>query len=105
MAAVGLTDADANKVLGVSLDMRDAGAVIHETAMALRLGASIDDVIEAAILALRPAQPPPAQPDDPARASGSRGHPLFVRHRRLRALEAQPLNDTARLLRAHAEPV
>lgn len=39
-------DADTNKVLGVSLVMRDAGEVIHEAAMGLRLGATIDDFIE-----------------------------------------------------------
>lgn len=39
-------DADSNKVLGVSLVMRDAGEVIHEAAMGLRLGATIDDFID-----------------------------------------------------------
>lgn len=38
-------DADTNKVLGVSLVMRDAGEVIHEAAMGMRLGATIDDFI------------------------------------------------------------
>lgn len=39
-------DVDTNKVLGVSLVMRDAGEVIHEAAMALRFGATIDDFID-----------------------------------------------------------
>lgn len=39
-------DADTNRVLGVSLVMRDAGEVIHEAAMGLRLGATIDDFID-----------------------------------------------------------
>ncbi len=39
-------DADTDKVLGVSLVMRDAGEVIHEAAMGLRLGARIQDFIE-----------------------------------------------------------
>jgi mercuric reductase len=39
-------DAETNKVLGVSLVMRDAGEVIHEAAMGLRLGGTIDDFIE-----------------------------------------------------------
>ncbi|MGD9891765.1 MAG: mercury(II) reductase [Dehalococcoidia bacterium] len=39
-------DADTNKVLGVSLVMRDAGEVIHEAAMALRFGATVDDFID-----------------------------------------------------------
>lgn len=39
-------DADTNKVLGVSLVMREAGEVIHEAAMALRLGATINDFID-----------------------------------------------------------
>lgn len=39
-------DVDTNKVLGVSLVMRDAGEVIHEAAMGLRLGATIDDFID-----------------------------------------------------------
>ncbi len=38
-------DAETNKVLGVSLVMRDAGEVIHEAAMGLRLGATLDDFI------------------------------------------------------------
>lgn len=40
-----VADADTNKVLGVSLVMRDAGEVIHEAAMGLRLGATVDDFI------------------------------------------------------------
>jgi mercuric reductase len=40
-----VADAHTNKVLGVSLVMRDAGEVIHEAAMGLRLGATIDDFI------------------------------------------------------------
>jgi mercuric reductase len=36
---------DTNRVLGVSLVMRDAGESIHEAAMGLRLGATIDDFI------------------------------------------------------------
>jgi len=39
-------DVDTNKVLGVSLVMRDAGEVIHEAAMGLRLGATIHDFID-----------------------------------------------------------
>jgi len=39
-------DADTDQVLGVSLVMRDAGEVIHEAAMGLRLGAKIHDFIE-----------------------------------------------------------
>ncbi len=39
-------DADTDRVLGVSLVMRDAGEVIHEAAMALRLGARIQDLID-----------------------------------------------------------
>ena len=39
-------DADTDKVLGVSLVMRDAGEVIHEAAMGLRLGATIHDFID-----------------------------------------------------------
>src|SRR6266540_2232901 len=39
-------DADTDKVLGVSLVMRDAGEVIHEAAMGLRLGGTIHDFIE-----------------------------------------------------------
>lgn len=39
-------DDDTKKVLGVSLVMRDAGEVIHEAAMGLRLGATIHDFIE-----------------------------------------------------------
>ena len=38
-------DADTGQVLGVSLVMRDAGEVIHEAAMGLQLGATIDDFI------------------------------------------------------------
>ncbi len=39
-------DDDTKRVLGVSLVMRDAGEVIHEAAMALRLGATIDDFVD-----------------------------------------------------------
>lgn len=39
-------DVDTNKVLGVSLVMREAGEVIHEAAMGLRLGATIHDFID-----------------------------------------------------------
>jgi mercuric reductase len=39
-------DDDSKQVLGVSLVMRDAGEVIHEAAMGLRLGATIHDFIE-----------------------------------------------------------
>ena len=39
-------DADTEKVLGVSLVMRDAGEVIHEAAMALLFGARVDDFID-----------------------------------------------------------
>jgi mercuric reductase len=39
-------DADTNKVLGVSLVMRDAGEVIHEAAMAIKMGATIDDFVD-----------------------------------------------------------
>ncbi len=39
-------DVDTERVLGVSLVMRDAGEVIHEAAMGLRLGAKIRDFIE-----------------------------------------------------------
>lgn len=39
-------DDDSKKVLGVSLVMRDAGEVIHEAAMGLRLGATIHDFID-----------------------------------------------------------
>jgi mercuric reductase len=39
-------DDDTGKVLGVSLVMRDAAEVIHEAAMALRLGATIFDFID-----------------------------------------------------------
>ncbi len=39
-------DVDTDKVLGVSLVMRDAGEVIHEAAMGLRLGATIHDFID-----------------------------------------------------------
>ena len=41
-----VADADTGKVLGVSLVMRDAGEVIHEAAMGLRFGATIDDFID-----------------------------------------------------------
>ncbi|HWP29915.1 MAG TPA: mercury(II) reductase [Chloroflexota bacterium] len=41
-----VADADTNRVLGVSLVMRDAGEVIHEAAMGLRLGATLDDFID-----------------------------------------------------------
>ncbi len=41
-----VADADTNRVLGVSLLMRDAGEVIHEAAMALRFGATVDDFID-----------------------------------------------------------
>ncbi len=39
-------DDDTKQVLGVSLVMRDAGEVIHEAAMGLRLGATIHDFID-----------------------------------------------------------
>jgi mercuric reductase len=39
-------DVDSEQVLGVSLVMRDAGEVIHEAAMGLRLGAAIHDFID-----------------------------------------------------------
>lgn len=39
-------DVDTNTVLGVSLVMRDAGEVIHEAAMGLKLGATIEDFID-----------------------------------------------------------
>lgn len=39
-------DDDTKRVLGVSLVMRDAGEVIHEAAMGLRLGATVDDFID-----------------------------------------------------------
>jgi mercuric reductase len=39
-------DDDTQRVLGVSLVMRDAAEVIHEAAMALRLGASLHDFID-----------------------------------------------------------
>jgi mercuric reductase len=39
-------DDDTKRVLGVSLIMRDAGEVIHEAAMGLRLGATVDDFID-----------------------------------------------------------
>ncbi len=39
-------DDDTKRVLGVSLVMRDAGEVIHEAAMGLRLGATIDDFVD-----------------------------------------------------------
>jgi mercuric reductase len=39
-------DVDTNLVLGVSLVMLDAGEVIHEAAMGLRLGATLDDFID-----------------------------------------------------------
>ena len=38
--------AEAFKVLGVSLVMRDAGEVIHEAAMGLRFRATLDDYID-----------------------------------------------------------
>ena len=41
-----VADAETNRVLGVSLVMRDAGEVIHEAAMGMRLGATVDDFIE-----------------------------------------------------------
>jgi mercuric reductase len=41
-----VADADTNRVLGVSLVMRDAGEVLHEAAMGLRLGATVDDFID-----------------------------------------------------------
>lgn len=41
-----VADADTNRVLGVSLLMRDAGEVIHEAAMALRFGTTVDDFID-----------------------------------------------------------
>ncbi len=41
-----VADADTNRVLGVALVMRDAGEVIHEAAMGLRLGATVDDFID-----------------------------------------------------------
>ena len=41
-----VADADTNRVLGVSLVMRDAGEVIHEAAMGLRFGATVDDFID-----------------------------------------------------------
>jgi len=41
-----VADADTNRVLGASLLMRDAGEVIHEAAMALRFGATVDDFID-----------------------------------------------------------
>jgi mercuric reductase len=39
-------DHDTKKVLGVSLVMREAGEVIHEAAMGLRFGATVDDFID-----------------------------------------------------------
>lgn len=39
-------DADTGRVLGVSMVGRDAGEVIHEAAMALRLGATVHDFID-----------------------------------------------------------
>jgi mercuric reductase len=39
-------DDDTQRVLGVSLVMRDAGEVIHEAAMGIRLGATIHDFID-----------------------------------------------------------
>lgn len=39
-------DADSGVVLGVSLVMREAGEVIHEAAMGIRMGATIDDFVE-----------------------------------------------------------
>jgi mercuric reductase len=41
-----VADAATNRVLGVSLVMRDAGEVIHEAAMGLRLGATLEDFID-----------------------------------------------------------
>ncbi len=41
-----VADASTNRVLGVSLMMRDAGEVIHEAAMALRFRATVDDFID-----------------------------------------------------------
>jgi len=41
-----VVDADTNRVLGVSLVMRDAGEVVHEAAMGLRFGATVDDFID-----------------------------------------------------------
>src|SRR5579875_712509 len=41
-----VADADSGRVLGVALVMRDAGEVIHEAAMGLRLGATVDDFID-----------------------------------------------------------
>ncbi len=39
-------DAESNRVLGVSLVMRDAGEVIHEAAMGMRMGATVDDFVD-----------------------------------------------------------
>jgi mercuric reductase len=39
-------DVDTNRVLGVSLVMRDASEVIHEAAMGIRMGATIDDFVD-----------------------------------------------------------
>jgi mercuric reductase len=39
-------DADTERVLGVSMVGRDAGEVIHEAAMGLRLGATTHDFID-----------------------------------------------------------
>ena len=41
-----VVDVDTHRVLGVSLVMRDAGEVIHEAAMGLRLGATVEDFID-----------------------------------------------------------
>lgn len=41
-----VADAETNRVLGVSLVMRDAGEVVHEAAMGLRFGATVDDFID-----------------------------------------------------------
>ncbi|HUF52966.1 MAG TPA: mercury(II) reductase [Dehalococcoidia bacterium] len=41
-----LIDVDTNRVLGVSLVMRDAGEVIHEAAMGIRMGATLDDFVD-----------------------------------------------------------
>src|SRR5207249_11901989 len=41
-----VADADSRKVLGVTMVGGDAGEVIHEAAMGLRLGATINDFAE-----------------------------------------------------------
>lgn len=41
-----VVDVDTNRVLGVSLVMREASEVIHEAAMGLRLGATVEDFID-----------------------------------------------------------